>query len=539
MAQPPGSDDDEQRPESTPPTPWQIDPLNPPPEGSRAADRLTSASTGGLSPARHALLSFYASLDNDLRAALSKLDPSFAVPEGTATAFLTRAVTINADRSGDTRPAIHPLQVAFATMRLMDPAPGPDKIIHPHDREGLSPILRYLHTGATPPAPPLPEDIPGGGGGGAGGGAGGGGDAGDGADQADADLYQALLTAVQMDPHERWTTFWRTAGAALADELKPIKVAWCDSDLVEVEGRAASRVTTRLVIDNTGGPDVKGLAAAVMPDNWSHCNDFFCSLTRRDDLNAECLPPASGGEFTVETIDWRGVYQEKVGSCPEGWFPDTFLLFTWLRSDTQLVMRYQLAPRGLHKRGVLDIDEGYLQVDAFEDRFEVSTVKYLLFDDEFIAGGGQTLGRAACQLGWLDYSINQFTACAQELADRHSEGIAAKQAENDNDDNDGNGDNRRANGFLTGDIAAALKRCENNIAETAEDTNRQLGQIVKRLRAGEYDLQAATGDLGQAVARGIRDGARSIVDQQDLLTAYMNLIDGLTRRQKPRGGGRR
>ena len=116
------------------------------------------------------------------------------------------------------------------------------------------------------------------------------------------------------------------------------------------------------------------------------------------------------------------MYEERVGSCPAGWFPDTFLLFSWRRTPTQIVLRYELAPRRPGDRTVLRVDQGYVQVDRVGPRYVVSTVKYLLFDDARIPSGGQTLGLTACQLGWLDYSINQFggstVAAIEDVANR-------------------------------------------------------------------------------------------------------------------------
>jgi hypothetical protein len=93
-----------------------------------------------------------------------------------------------------------------------------------------------------------------------------------------------------------------------------------------------------------------------------------------------------------------------VGGCPTGWFPDTYLGFSWGRTDSQLIIRYELAPRRPEDRTVLTVHQGYLQVDRVTDRYEVLAVTYLLFDDRSIPGGGQTLGLSAFPLGWLDHS---------------------------------------------------------------------------------------------------------------------------------------
>ena len=189
----------------------------------------------------------------------------------------------------------------------------------------------------------------------------------------------------------------------LAPELRPIRVAWCVPELRLDDNEYVSRVETRLVVeDNT---PLDELAEAVLPDNWSRCNDFFCSLTRRADRDTGCSPPATGGDLRIDKPSWRGVYEERVGTCPDGWFPDTYLLFTWTKTPQQIILRYELAPGRSGDNTVLRIDEGYIQVDRVGPCYEVSTLKYLLFDDTYLDGGGQTLAQAACQLGWLDYSM--------------------------------------------------------------------------------------------------------------------------------------
>ena len=152
------------------------------------------------------------------------------------------------------------------------------------------------------------------------------------------------------------------------------------------------------------------------------------------------------------------MYEERVGNCPGGWFPDTFLLFTWERTERQLILGYELAPRRRRDRTVLRVDQGYIQVDRLPDVYQVSTLKYLLFDDRSIPGGGQTLAQAACQLGWLDCSINQFTACARDLASSGwTPAVTAPPP-------GGTG--------LDDELQAVLDRCQAHLLETASDRPR-------------------------------------------------------------------
>jgi hypothetical protein len=200
------------------------------------------------------------------------------------------------------------------------------------------------------------------------------------------------------------------------------------------------------------------------------------------------------------------VYEERVGYCPRGWFPDTYLLFTWEMSAQQIILRYELAPnRRAADQTVLKIDEGYVQVDQLSDGYEVSTLKYLLFDDRYVPGGGQTLGRWACQLGWLDYSINQFTDCV-------------RQSEVTTDTSSG-----RPSAGIDAQLQHVLDRCEAHLRQTADDTNSQLARAAGKLRRGTYTLNDYVADLGQLLARSIRDGSRSLEGQADLAAGLADL----------------
>ena len=242
------------------------------------------------------------------------------------------------------------------------------------------------------------------------------------------------------------------------------------------------------------------------------CNDFFCSLTRRADRDADCSPPATGGDLPVDRPGWRGVYEERVGTCPDGWFPDTYLLFTWSKTPQQIILRYELAPRRSNDRTVLRIDEGYIQVDRVGPCYEVSTVKYLLFDDRYLNGGGQTLAQSACQLGWLDYSVNQFTACARGLGATGSGGGSRRGA-----------DRAEGDEQLDPGMRHVLDECQGHIVESVTETDAQVRRIVSRIRAGHYGADDWVTDMSELTARAIRDGARSILGYRDLLLSVDKL----------------
>ena len=435
-----------------------------------------------LSRKRRALLGVYAALDPELRAELRSVGVEF--DEGMDPFTQLEAAADEPDEPDRPRP--HPLHLAFAAMRVLREGPGP-----PRARDNLRRVAARL---IDPEAEPGDQEI-----------------------AATTAVAAALERAAGPDvPEEkRWAQVVAAVGEQLHPELRIIQEAWCRPSLRQVGGEVVSRIETRLVVDDQRSLDE--LAPAVVPDNWKRCNDFFCDLIRVPARDGQC-PGATGGDLTPAADYWRGVYEERVGSCPGGWFPDTFLLFTWDRTERQLILGYELAPRRRRDRTVLRVDQGYIQVDRLPDVYQVSTVKYLLFDDRSIPGGGQTLAQAACQLGWLDCSINQFTACASDLSGERKPVVTAPPEETG----------------LDAEIQAVLDRCQAHLLETASDADAQLGRALAKVRDGGYSLDEYVGDWGELVARGLRDGARSVQDQLDLALSAADVVRAMARQ---RGGG--
>ena len=335
-------------------------------------------------------------------------------------------------------------------------------------------------------------------------------------------LMNDLARAAGVALEDRWAQVRRaddTRGEPLLHpDLRRIDRAWCRPELRSVGDEIVSRVETMLVVTDPRR-DLDSLARAVLPENWPRCNDFFCDLIRREDRDDGC-PGTTGGALGVDVSHWRGVYEERVGECPAGWFPDTFLAMTWDRTPSQIILRYELVPRRAGDRPALRIDEGYLQVDRIGDTYHVSTVKYLLFDDAVIPGGGQTLGQAACQLGWLDYSVNQFTDCADHLGDPSGTTTSAESG---------------GRGGIDAGIQEVLDRCQVHLLETAHEADARSRRTARRIRAGEYGLDDYVADWTAAARSGVRDGARSVQGQLDLARAWGKVAGVFAR---PRGGRR-
>jgi hypothetical protein len=434
-----------------------------------------------LSRKRRALLGVYAAMDSRLRAELRSVGVDF--DEGMDPFAQLEAAADEPDERDRPRP--HPLHLAFAAMRVLREGPGP-----PRARDSLRRVAARL---LDPETEPGDQEI-----------------------AAAAEVAAALERAAGPDvpEEERWAQVVAAVGEQLHPELRIIQEAWCRPSLRQVGGEVVSRIETRLVVDDQRSLDA--LAPAVVPDNWKRCNDFFCDLIRVPERDTGC-PGATGGDLTATADYWRGVYEERVGDCPGGWFPDTFLLFTWDRTERQLILGYELAPRRRRDRTVLRVDQGYIQVDRLPDVYQVSTLKYLLFDDRRIPGGGQTLAQAACQLGWLDCSINQFTACAADLGPGRTPAAPASPEE----------------AGLDAEIQAVLDRCQAHLLETASDADAQLARALAKVRDGGYGLDEYVGDWGELVTRGLRDGARSVRDQLDLVLAAADVVRMMARQ---RGG---
>ena len=79
-----------------------------------------------------------------------------------------------------------------------------------------------------------------------------------------------------------------------------------------------------------------------------------------------------------------------------------------------------------------------------------------------------------------------------------------------------------------------LDRCQAHLLETASDADAQLGRALAKVRDGSYSLDEYVGDWGELVARGLRDGARSVQDQLDLAMSAADVVRAMARQ---RGGG--
>jgi hypothetical protein len=319
---------------------------------------------------------------------------------------------------------------------------------------------------------------------------------------------------------ERWPTFRAgasRAGLRLHEDIAAVKKAWCDDSLVQklnlrsgrADGEYVVRIETFFEVERNG-TGFDHLCWAAMPYNWPSFNKFFCSLTRRADLDSSCFTPARRApELTPDLQSWHGVYEERVAKCDEGAFPDTFLLFNWLRRPGHLVLRYELNPQT--DRTVLRVDQGYIQIDEVGSSYHVSTIKHLLFDDEDRAPGGQTMGLYACQLGWLDCSITQFTKAAADARARYPARAST------------------VNVFEAKDVLlSVLDGCANRAEASAASAVGQVDDLIRFVRSDQGGLEEHSKvQLKATVERLAQDAGHCLQGHIDLAMASGAIVQGL------------
>jgi hypothetical protein len=326
------------------------------------------------------------------------------------------------------------------------------------------------------------------------------------------DVVAALRIAAEThrtDKAERWREFQREARSRtilLLEEVRNVTENRCTPRLYLHKGEWATRIETYFEIDH-GTYDLDGLANACMPNNWRSCNNFFCSLTHCPDRDRDCPGTTPGTPPQPAVPYWRTVFEEKVLVCPNGVFPDTFLLFTWTRRPRQLILEYELArPPRPGDRTVLTVDQGFLQVDKLTRTYSVRTVKKLLFDDAFLPSGGQTLARYGCELGWLDYSITQFTACGRQFPPVPPEPKRPGQPD------------------ATARLRKLMDRWEEQSRACAAVTVTEVDECVAHLRAGDLTFDQHFAGLTQKLAtRAGKDGSNLVTAQLDYALASVDL----------------
>ncbi|MGH3693163.1 MAG: hypothetical protein ACRDRX_04050 [Pseudonocardiaceae bacterium] len=406
---------------------------------------------------------------------------------------LVKAAATNLRRRGYSRP-IPRLSLARALMDVLNrpDAPSPDA-----DFDQLRSVVAQL---ADPPLndPDAGNDT----------------DTGNDPDTEDT-LFRLFVNASGASRfEERWAALKQASGSSLLHpDLRAIENPMIGSSLRAVAGEIATRIETSFVVrlEEEEDPDLQKIACSMLPYNWPMFGDFFCELSRGNEEHSRDgdVVGATGGELSVDTPHWCGVYQERVGGCPDGWFPQTFLLFTWDRYQDQLILRYELVPRRGDDRTVLRIDEGYIQVNRLHHAYEVSTLKYLLFDDRFISGGGQALAAMAPELGWLDYAINQFSSCAMTNPPPSVPGIVTPEQSD-------------RKGIDAG-FQRILDRLQTQLQDSVKSADAQFDTIKRKVNEGEYGLNDFVGDWGEAALRAMRDTSRVVLNEVDFARESLRL----------------
>jgi hypothetical protein len=327
-------------------------------------------------------------------------------------------------------------------------------------------------------------------------------------DEAATGRVEAALQVSELVPpggrEDAWAQLQGPDGSDIHPDLRGVRVSGCDEQLIQHRSEYVTKIDTDFVIDQ-GEHRMDDLAAACMPERWSNCNDFFCSVVYaaersrlRDGTTAPV--PAAASE------SWRGVYEERVLRCPDGAFPNTFLDFEWRRRPSQLVVTYRLA-LGLEEACDLKIDQGHIMVSFLGTQIRVQTRKWLLFDDRRRPSGGQTLALYACRLGWMDYSITQFTTCAKQksLLSLPTHGAPARRAPSAQER-----------------LVALVARAEEQLRHCGTSSAGELDEILNKLKSEAINTDEYVGRLAKLASRQLeRDGAALIQGATDYaLTSF-------------------
>jgi hypothetical protein len=433
-----------------------------------------------IAPRRRAMLAAQAALDPELKHSLAAWGLVFTVDELDPYLQLRLAVS---ERAGS--PAEVPrVLLARTALRVLEPS-RPQRA---NPKAELEPVLAELLTSAL-------RD-------------------GSGRDKGVDDVLSALREANAVDPAERWSTFVEGNQELLHSDLLLISQPVVITQLREGDNEFAARVEVRFEVLDPGGQGLNIIAPRALPAAWPTYNSFFCAMEETD--RGDQLAP---GRLQVPTTagarSWRRVYLEKVGACPGGWFPDTYLLFAWSRSESQLIVYYALAERRPGDRTVLKIDEGYIQIDQLPGRYEVTALKTLLFDDKRCPSGGQLLAGYAFELGWLDQAINWFSIDAADAGASPLESASGAVVPEGKDPEG-----------LDAPIQEMINGCEVDVRHVLSDVDAQCRSSMVKLRAGTYGLDAYVRDCALVTDRTIRYGARTVDKQIKLVKALLRKEKG-------------
>jgi hypothetical protein len=178
----------------------------------------------------------------------------------------------------------------------------------------------------------------------------------------------------------------------------------------------AADISTEFVLPY-GGRTIDDLADRLVPAAWPGCNRFFCSLTYQGNME-----PRAARELSPADADWRGVYEERVGRCPQGSLENVFLDVRWARRPDLVTLTYDLVPG--HDSDV-EIDKGFVTIVGEADGFRVATGKLLRFSPASGWSDGHSLGLLACGMGWLD-TVVDMVVCERPAVARAQEAVPGR-----------------------------------------------------------------------------------------------------------------
>jgi hypothetical protein len=289
----------------------------------------------------------------------------------------------------------------------------------------------------------------------------------------------ALLPA---DDDERDLDDWwgELLASGLIDDPDSMGPRPCSGELIVVEVMGQAVPVTILTTSFEVDLDFDRAVAFLNPENWPHCNDFWCEMTP--------VPTPGVNRF-----------HEKVSTdCADqqlAWTIEAELDFAFTHEPDFGSAEYRMSP-GVAQPDVL-VDEGSLIVRQVEPgRLAVVTTKRILFDGPL---SGRALAMVMCVIGYAYVAEDLVFTCAMG----GGEGIPLPQDEGVGTHQGAVPDCGPIITALADDAAAAITACLEDWADAARASSKQIAD-------GQYTADALVQDVAGLLSRTLRHGAAAI-----------------------------
>ncbi len=161
------------------------------------------------------------------------------------------------------------------------------------------------------------------------------------------------------------------------------------------------------------------------PTTWPERHSFWCSMTPAPACQAgseaqrlmaemasvESIGVAAGVQYG-QVLTTQRVFDEQVGDCPAGSYPNTILLFT----DSRVLANGSPTPPGQLPEGtycleyrlvpgwseLLELDDGTIQVHVAGEDVQITITKILFFTETDHTSQVEAMAEYACVSGWAE-----------------------------------------------------------------------------------------------------------------------------------------